>query len=674
MSAFFYNPYQFIPVDTRKAKATTPYANAKGGLKTTENRFVRHDYWCRGGVSGRIICSLTTLSPLVVGAEQEASQGNNQAGRVLPYLDLQGNPAIPASSLRGLIASVTEAISQSSLRVLMQAEKGVYSVRKPAQSEALGEEFSALKYIGLVYEADDGYKLYPLTDESHDGIFVGDYLDDSMYFKCCEKKKKKNPKIICPSNNRTLRRSEVDLIRERNCFHLDKNNLIDEYQGDPGVFYIRGKNDPLCKRSEQFLPWDGSIDPEKLLLIEPAAVEVLENILRTISASEKNKDVRVKKQKEMLPVGYAGHKERVWEVDNQKSTRQPLVLHGDLIRYRKEKDTNGDYKVVEISYSSIWRKAVPGDLYESFIKHSGPDSVPWNPDREALTPAEALFGVTEDQPDNERRGGARNLASRLRFTDAIAQDAIQLENEVTLKILNSPKPPSPAMYFGAKAGYFEKTRLNLGIHSPNGRKIYLPHPQSLQDQPEANWVSEADQRLHMHLRCTPIPAKKEFIFEIHFENLAPEELGLLLTALEPAREGQQYVHRLGLGKPLGLGHVQLRAKVETLNRQQRYSVRALREKTPRYESWQGTPDLSLVDTARALPVLRQSGDPSSLVNIKTGESLPVCYPFDSTNGQTAHDEGEGFKWFGTNDRAAKDATHQALGKVVPGKPLTPLKS
>lgn len=668
----FYNPYQFIPVDTSKTKKLVNYQNADALNDATKNEFVRHDYWHKKGFSGRIICTLTTLSPLVVGAEQIQDVNKKNASIVNRYIDRNGNPAIPANSLRGMIGNIVETISQSSLRVLVQAEKGAYSVRKPAQAESLGESFAALKRIGILCKTDTGYEIYPLpmANNNDQGISVGDYLDDKKYMDCCEKKKKYNPDINCPSNNRARRKNELSLIRDRKCYQYKYHQgKLDAYECkalskkyDSGVYFIRGRNDALCKRGETYIPWDGDINPADCFPVDISVINVMENIMRSMVANEKDAGRREKRKHEMLPVGYAEHSERVWELDPRKKERQPLVLEGDLLYFREK-----DGKVVELSYSAIWRKAVDGSLHGAFHRTAGENSLPWNADRDALTPAEALLGIVEDEPDEKQRGGARNLTSRVRFTDAVSIQPITLQEEVTLKILNSPKPPSPAMYFSAKSSYVAKTALDLNKHAPNGRKQYLPHPHSINNELE-DWRAEnASDRPHMRLKCNPIPQKAVFQFEVYFENLSDGELGLLLTAIQPAKQGKQFVHRLGLGKPIGLGHVQLSYQVETINRQRnRYSVQGLKSSV-RYQPWQQQPNLELV-VSDVLGQLRELADPQSLVDSK------VCYPFATNKGQSAYHEGEGFKWFGNNDSSNQNIQGQALRKIIAGKPLPTLKS
>jgi len=61
----FYSPYQFIPLpDAARQQTLTSFADIQDG----KTPFVRHDRWDSEALSGRILCTLETCSPLVVGA------------------------------------------------------------------------------------------------------------------------------------------------------------------------------------------------------------------------------------------------------------------------------------------------------------------------------------------------------------------------------------------------------------------------------------------------------------------------------------------------------------------------------------------------------------------------------------------------------------------------------
>ena len=144
----FLNPYQFIPVtgQVNGIKTSTQAFN------TLESTHIRHDYWDKESYSGRLVCEIKLQTPTVVGNQQTEST-DQKPGTVEPYKEGQ---AIPANSLRGMLSSVVEALSQSALRVLNQS---TYSVRKE-----VGNGLSALGQLKKVKRNDgqDGFVIRPL--------------------------------------------------------------------------------------------------------------------------------------------------------------------------------------------------------------------------------------------------------------------------------------------------------------------------------------------------------------------------------------------------------------------------------------------------------------------------------------------------------------------------------
>lgn len=283
-----------------------------------------------------------------------------------------------------------------------------------------------------------------------------------------------------------------------------------------------------------------------------------------------------------------------------------------------------------------------------------------------LTPAEILFGVVEEGKDTDNSAIA--LKSRLKFHDALPKEAtnITLGDEITLKILDKPKPPAPAMYFHdlRNPRYFiEKTKLDNTVHQPRGRKVYLHHQQP--DIAAQKWItSDVNDRSNQKMKCTPTKAGQSFFFHIDFKNLTSAELKLLETSLTPHPD---FRHRLGLGKPLGLGSIHVKIeKIDFYNPIARYSLSALDQpqdgdSTPpaRYDNT----DTSLID-AETLQKLIAIGKYSATgeTNLKTG--VPVRYPFMNNP-----DEEENlYKWYKQNE----EQRGQVLGLVKPEQLLPTL--
>jgi len=118
--------------------------------------------------------------------------------------------------------------------------------------------------------------------------------------------------------------------------------------------------------------------------------------------------------------------------------------------------------------------------------------------------------------------------------------------------------------------HFELLPGHANFVRPNGRKFYLH--QRLADL-ELRWKEHPDASTvtdKQRVRVALVKTGKQFVFHINFENLTPQELHLLLVALEPAAD---FRHRIGLGKPLGLGKVRIQVLgLQTQDRSQRYQM------------------------------------------------------------------------------------------------------
>jgi hypothetical protein len=346
-------------------------------------------------------------------------------------------------------------------------------------------------------------------------------------------------------------------------------------------------------------------------------------------------------------------------------------------------------------------RKVSGCLHQSFAQDAKtPDVLPWNPERNTLTPAECLFGVVEEGLD-EQDSPARNLASRVRLSDALPLDKIKCLDSIPLRALSSPNPPSPAMYFRSPdGGCVRKTELDLNRHVPNGRKFYLHHwPQDTKKDPWASRIPQQGNKKKVRSyvrqggrRGAPIASDQAFFFHIDFENLSPKELELLRTAIEPAKSPlvrharSEFLHKLGWGKPVGLGSVELQVLgCFVIDRCQRYTLQGLLQQ-PRYHCWwgqnvdqwpQGLSDRYPLEAeaARSAPYEEAERDSAwideatlrALLTIGNPENLKavVSYPFSALHKQRPHDEGENFRWFVENDKHPEPPHYQCLSPVGP---------
>jgi hypothetical protein len=301
---------------------------------------------------------------------------------------------------------------------------------------------------------------------------------------------------------------------------------------------------------------------------------------------------------------------------------------------------------------------------------------PFSHRRETLSPAELLFGFVEDVKGRppEDKEQAMALASRVRFSAALpAGEAKLLDAEVILKVLDTPKPPCPSLYFKSRENpngeFIPKMKLDAERHEAQGRKFYLH--QLSQREPWKSTSREANQE--QQCRVHPVPAGQAFFFHVDFDNLSEAELGLLAYALSPS---ERFLHKIGMGKGIGLGSVRLEplALLE-IDRASRYTPEGL--KSSRFHQARLGPNalarwpevypaekqvVAASPPAPAFSILRDGyrnrmshpirqaielvGDPSYV-------KAPVLPPL--VQGQLQKDpEAETFKWFVANETGLAD--------------------
>ncbi len=719
----FYSPYQFIDTKNVSHKLTEFKAIEEG------ETHIRHDRWQQNTCSGRIICQLKTITPIMVGAKQTVDPEKKASTQLENYRVPQqpeGRLAIPGNTIRGMVGSIIESISGSSMRVLTDQH---YSVRKQMEDSlrAMGQvikdsngKYSILP-LALVTAAQDKkgnidfsgwkqvFKNTPLSECL--AAYIGNYKksNNSVAGKALSQWcsfNTENPEYVYARRNKNLltldMSEEIDLTTFGAQLHTtskgkpmlagqqlckgdrDSSALIStaayeelsenkkaEYQR--GILYILGIEDrdsnmPKTKKHDLFIPFDKqSLEGRTSISLSDDVIIAFNSIANDCAQSDP-----------ALPFVPQGHKKTA------ASEGKPVnfIEEGDLVYFATDHLAKN---VTEISFSAIWRSKISRTCHSYFSKHAGdPNILPWGDEqRDSLTPAESLLGAVENSK-NEQTGHNRSLASRVSFYDAFSLEPIERLPETTLKILSSPKPPSPVMYFHkAKGRSISKSELNSDSVLPNGRKRYLHHRQAIKGN---TWRTADDTDLaNLKIKCRPMDRGQKFYFHIDFNNLKKEELNLLLTAIEPALncvcadENKHFMHKIGLGKPLGLGSAEVQvAGVYLIDRQERYTSSAIKqtsrysrvqlgrhfawpeplavrygaehkarlaaENSPQTENIADLMDAELIDKD-ALKTLFNLGCIESLL-----KKNPVCYPFSLQQGQRPGEEGEGFKWFSEKDQ------------------------
>lgn len=98
---------------------------------------------------------------------------------------------------------------------------------------------------------------------------------------------------------------------------------------------------------------------------------------------------------------------------------------------------------------------------------------------------------------------------------------------------------------------------------------YSNYPKHLRDILEKAFFPKNGKTKAMFKPITPLPTGSKFKSRIRFENLSKVELGALLFVLD-LEKGM--AHKLGLGKPIGLGSIRIDPVLTLSNRTERYST------------------------------------------------------------------------------------------------------
>ncbi|MDM8522006.1 TIGR03986 family CRISPR-associated RAMP protein [Desulfococcaceae bacterium HSG8] len=135
----------------------------------------------------------------------------------------------------------------------------------------------------------------------------------------------------------------------------------------------------------------------------------------------------------------------------------------------------------------------------------------------------------------------------------------------TPKILSSPKPTTFQHYLIQTKDDNKQLNHYNSDSSIRGHKFYWHRPSAGWEETDQNKIRKSEKQ---YTKINPVKSETEFSGRIRFENLSDVELGALLFCLE-LPEG--CCHKLGMGKPLGLGSVKITPELYLSNRQKRYT-------------------------------------------------------------------------------------------------------
>ncbi len=664
----FLNPYNFV----RWLEPPTP--------QTPEQHLLwrcpppPHDRYI--GLSGRIRCTLTTKTPLFVSEGQPVEHDKEKDHSTYAFLEVDGQPVIPGTGLRGAIRSVFEAVTNSRL--------GVFDGETP-----LTYRMSPGSALGLVpgrveKDSQGNWTLRLLTghkkirDRETYAAWIPRYPNGNILKKSDTRKHRhyvsKNTRTAIPKDcgkDGEPCFAAVSQVRNRGFPHYEAHfihsnraeveKVANQYDAEvlEGYVYRTGLNADV-KQYERFFYVKGK--PQF------AAFERHQDgsYLAFTAYNQLLADYH-KRQEEIKNSLTSQSKDsgRKLEPSHFIKSKQPWSIDVGSLVYAKLKQ-RGKHHVVEALYPVNISRATydtpPGVLLpEAFHPPKRMDT---------LGMASRVFGWVSQDAD-ERREERVAYKGRVSFSHATFVDGERLP-DMTLSILGTPHPTAVAFYLEnslSKQVAEAKRQDKHGYDTPDenlrlrGRKFYRHHP--VWTKQEATTTDKSNQNRTIR---GAFDANSKFTFTVDFENFHPLELGALLWTLRLQEGDWRGYHRVGYGKPLGLGSVQITVDdLQLFDVDHRYlnadfitqddtAPLSAHEQADRYIEEFTNAFLALYAPTYGVSSFRTLPNISDLCVLlgEKGDNLPIHYPRPQRSGDN---DNEGFRWFAESTEELSPTQH-----------------
>lgn len=529
MTIEFFNPYNFIPTPPRTGDFPVELAD---GEPVGHHRLV-DELW-----SGKVTVRMKAVSPLLVPSGDYSV--DNLQHKTKRTRTVGGRVAIPSSSVKGMVRSAFEAVTNSRFGEFSKHDRPL-AFRQTA-SEGI-QAFPAVV-------TDDGTRIRVLLggttppDRANRSGFaeqgtiaaVWVLMDDLASIEArhgdfvsldVERREHRNG-FSYLGVARVGGRANIEKLRDETSFKRW------------GQVYMTGSTDQ--NRGRKYY--------ERVFLLDEMATDLYVPLTDDIRRRWADLIADAREHHADAPAQFA---------DYVRDAEWTTLEAGSLLYVRLRRSNAGGWEVDNAQPVAISRELHP-DAPESLLDPSLRPATSLS----QLSPADRVFGWIRDNA-----GGSRgtSYAGSVRFGEVtcVSGDALEVfDKPLTLPILGNPKPEQSRFYLGrAQKGTVvpledgepkHKTRYEAGSgRALRGRKVY-PNQNR---QPDAS--SKTRDRMNQSYRDR-VRAGSEFTFTLNVRNLSSVELGALLFVLDLDASLKDGVSRsLGFGgaKPLGYGSVQL---------------------------------------------------------------------------------------------------------------------
>jgi len=675
----FLNPYNFVRyLDAR------PQGHILGDCPPPP-----HDRYV--GLTGRITCAVEAVTPLFISDSHgiEIDPDGEKDHKIYRFFEYEGQPALPASSLRGMVRSVYEAVTNSCLSVFegdhpypLEHREARAPDMKPARVVALTRSGAILEaldctenapvnvsgspttvragavlksYPPRVLNSHTGQSFRPgesqLPPGAHDGMRVAALITRTPVPHRSNRFRTFQAQRVVPVAQHATLTETAELRKVFGWLHITGPNI--ENKHDERLFFRWDDPAPAAPALE-------AIPKRYLYPCEPAVV-----------------------------AEYNHHLAEYWErlrsqVEGLGNRRWPNSTHGvphpsafvekgrqlqvgDLVYFKHDAQRNVTMlravSMPRVRYANS-RQALLPQAHRKCNAYT------------SLCPACRTFGWVHEEATAAPLDTVTAYAGRVRFSHATFVAGNQLE-DITLAILGSPKPTTTQFYLLKDQGNgklvpdgnvtYDNAEARL-----RGRKFYRHQDASNSSEytraTDAQHSGKDDQNRTVR---GALDKGAKFTFTVDFENLAREELGALLWSLE-LEPGM--CHRLGFAKPLGFGSVRLTVtELAVLSPAQRYGESDISHSG--WADWLSRQSDLVEDFRTALSKVyhRPFAQLLNILDLKAllnpPPDLPIHYPRSTPQPDP---EGKNFEWFMENKHRRLTlplAEDESRDKVVEGLPL-----
>ncbi|MGC9400702.1 MAG: TIGR03986 family type III CRISPR-associated RAMP protein [Anaerolineae bacterium] len=636
----FLNPYNFV----RYLEQPRPEDHVLGDSPPPP-----HDRYV--GLTGRITCTVEAKTPLFI-SDSHAVEEDDNGHKSYRFFQYDGKPALPASSLRGMVRSVFEAVTNSCFSTIhdRQLDFRLEARKAPSLRPAVVKKLpdSEKQEDGEVLLLKSAWVHHSVIEKAAEGVLKGHlkeapWREDAPFGSYFHK--------VLTDQSIPIQAQILEGVRKReeefggNSYRFPFNEVVEiKRVGQPGQKLQRPQNNlfwgylkitgpnvvserwggelELRKHDERFFYWDGSSQCKAKIPWQD--VPGRKNAVQRYNAVREDQQDPANQQ---LPY--------VTYLPNE------TLSVNDLVWVKVE-----DGVVKQIGSVCVPKFRYRHGILDLLPKHLHPCSSHEKPYRN-LCPACRMFGWVWDSPPEDADRVA--YAGRVRFSHGKArEETLDYEDPIPLAILSTPKPTTTQFYLLDADGKpdFEVNYDKEGAQL-RGRKFYRHHGEA--DSKEYQSGERSNQN-----RTVRGALKKDatFTFTVDFENLARVELGALLYALELEDD---LVHRLGYAKPLGFGSVKVTVdKLETVNWCER--LQSLNAKA----GWQEADRAEIDDLKKDfLQTMRdlygEEFDDKVLADLHAllgkPPELPIHYPRPTRQFKPDHPQ---YEWFVGNKKRIED--------------------